>query len=75
MCGIKDFTLPERYIPTQYLFRATEAKKILSVTDRPPQETASRIALAELGQIILFLTQALLYTLAYVGAISPMSAG
>lgn len=75
MCQIPSFVLPKSILPDQYLFRATEAKKILSVTELTPEEMASRIALAELGQIILFLAQAILFACAYSGVITPFAAG
>lgn len=67
--------IPERYIPSQYICRASEAKKIFSVKDQNPVEIASKIALAELGQIIFFITQTILYSLAFAGILSPMITG
>ena len=73
--SIENFVLPSQCLPTQYLFRATEAKKILSVNDDSPPVIASRIALAECGQMICFVIQAILYSLAFTGIISPTIAG
>ncbi|MCH9625769.1 MAG: hypothetical protein S4CHLAM123_09490 [Chlamydiales bacterium] len=69
------FQIPDRFLPLQYVFRASEAKKILSVTEQTPEQTASKIALAELVQVIFFVTQLVFYTLAFCNVISPLAAG
>lgn len=68
-------TLPSHFIPPQYLCRASEAQKILSVNDRPVECTASRIAIAEITQILFFAVQTTIYALAYAGVIPPLAAG
>ena len=74
--GIGCCALSEQYIPTQYINRAKEAMKIRSIKIEPTAAAAaSKIALAELVQIIFFITLATLFTLSFVGYIPPLIAG
>lgn len=68
-------TLPSHTIPSQYTCRASEARTILSVNERPIEELSSHIAIAELTQILFFTVQTAIYALAYTGVISPLTAG
>jgi hypothetical protein len=67
--------LPGQCVPQQYIGRAAEAKKILTVDERSTQAIASHVALAELAQVIFFIAQTTIYALAYFQVISPLSAG
>jgi hypothetical protein len=63
------------WIPKQYIYRAAEAEKIFSVTGQPLTKTAAQIALAELGQIVFFVAQTIIYALAFFGIVPTPIAG
>ena len=75
MCQITKLSLPERYIPDQYIYRAKEASKILSVTSDSAAQVASRVALAELGQVVYFAALTIVYALTFTGVIGTTVAG
>lgn len=75
MCFKNNLYLSERYIPLQYIFRAAEAKKILSVQQHTTIQAASRIAIAEAVQLAFFAIQTVFYSLAFFGTLSPTVAG
>jgi hypothetical protein len=74
MSLISKLTVPAESIPDQYKSRAADAIDIGTVKgDR--DVIASRIALAELGQIVFFITQTVIFSLAYSGILPPTIAG
>lgn len=67
--------LPENWIPSQYMNRANESLRIMSVINRPAKEIAATVALAELVQMLFFVVLTVIYALAFCDVISPQLAG
>jgi hypothetical protein len=73
---VNSCVLPKSCLPSQYLSRAAEAQAIFSITEESSLEAiASKIAVAELGQLLCFSTLTILYALGFAGIISPIISG